>query len=118
MKDKNRRKGVRTRKQSPFGQQLIKLLADRGISIRQAAAICEVRASVVSSWCSGGVPQDLLAVQKLCRALRYDFEALLTGTSMKFNPQELELSDLFDEETAFSGLFKIEATRLVRKGKK
>ena len=101
---------------SPFAENLSRLLQDRGISVRQAAQICEVSASVVSAWCNGGAPQDLAAVQRLCRAVNYDFERLLTGSSSKLNPSEMKLTDLFDEQdAAFSGVFKIEAKRLVPK---
>lgn len=91
---------------------------ERGLNIKTIAEIAGVNHSVVMNWLNGGVPANPLAVQRLARALSLDFETLLTGTSTKLSPKEMSLSQIFNEQVdpAFSGIFKIEAKRLTRKG--
>lgn len=115
-----KRRPVRSKTATPFAANLKKLLADRQLSIRTMADIAGVKPSTLQNWLSGENPADILAVQKLARALQLDFEALLTGTSTKFDPQNVDLSQIFTEqpEPSFSGLFKIEAKRLVKKSGK
>lgn len=110
-KNKNHRKRLET----DFAKNLQKVLRERGLTLRAAAEIAGVNQSVISSWTAGSQPADLLAVQKLSQGLGVDFEWLLTGNSSQITPQALALTQIFEEEDAFSGIFRLEAKRLIRK---
>lgn len=113
--NKKRRKKV----DSPFSRNLRQVLEERGISIRAAAELCGegVSPSVISDWCNGTVPHDLRAVQRLCKSLRVSFEWLLTGEVTTVESRDLSLAEIFEEkDTGFQGIFKVSATRLVRRG--
>lgn len=112
-------KPIRKRAESPFSKNLKRILADRGISQKVAAELAGVSQSTIVDWTAGSNPTDPLAVQKLCRALKCEFEWLLTGEVSKLEIKGLSLAELFEvqDEPAFSGLFQIEAKRLKRKGK-
>lgn len=109
---------IRHRVSSPFGENLKKILKERGITLRQASRIAGVNAATLHSWEFGGAPQDLSAVLKLCQELKVNFQWLLTGTAESTNLREATLSELFEMENdpTFSGLFMIEAKRLKRRG--
>ena len=115
---KNRGKPRRKKVESPFAANLARALKERGVTIKAASALAGVAANVVTGWTSGSVPHDFAAVQRLARGLGIDFEVLLTGESSRLAAENLTLTDLFREERAFSGLFKIEAVRMVRRGRK
>jgi transcriptional regulator with XRE-family HTH domain len=85
----------RVRKQkskSPFAQNLKLVLAERGISQKGAAELADVPPSTVGDWLSGVNPTDALAVQRLCRALKCDFEWLLTGEKGRTDFGEVPLA--------------------------
>ena len=106
----------RKRVDAPFAENLKKILAERGVSIRAAAELARIPASVISSWISGGMPHDLIAVQRLSSALKVNFEFLLTGKNTQVEKTDISLSELFTEEkSGFEGIYKITATKLVRK---
>jgi transcriptional regulator with XRE-family HTH domain len=115
---KTKRKPIRTRVATPFASNLKAIMSERGLNIKMLSEIAGVNHSVVMNWLNGGVPANLMAVQRLSRALKLNFEALLTGSSTEISPKEISLSQIFNEqiEPAFSGVFKIEAKRLTRKG--
>ena len=111
-------KPARKKIQSPLAKNLKAILAERGLSQKAAAEVAGVTPATLNDWLSGAVPNDYLAVQKLCRALDCSFEWLLTGSEMKIDPKSLSLSELFESENdpSFSGIFEISARRLRRKG--
>ena len=110
--------GAKTKTKSPFAQNLKSVLSDRGITQKAAAELANVPASTIGDWLSGVMPSDPLAVQRLCRALKCDFEWLLTGAKGRTNFSEIPLSEVFDitDEPDFSGFFEISARRLRKKG--
>jgi transcriptional regulator with XRE-family HTH domain len=99
--------------ESPFAENLRQILAERELSIRGAAEICEVSVSQIHDWMQGTQCTNPMALLKLCRALKCDFQWLLTGTRGGEN-KSANLSEIFDiqPEPAFSGIFMIEAKRL------
>ncbi len=107
----------RKRIQSPFGENLKRILKEKGMTLRQAANICGVNQAVIHAWQQGGMPHDLTAVLKLCQVLKVDFQWLLTGTQGSVALKEASLSQIFDieDDPTFSGLFLLEAKKLKRK---
>lgn len=110
-------KPARKKNQSPFAKNLKAILSERGISQKAAAEMAGTNTSVVNDWCAGSQPADLISVQKLARALKVDFEFLLTGVQSRLNIQDISMTELFETEAdpTFSGVFRIEAHRLRRK---
>lgn len=110
-------KPTRKKIQSPFAKNLKLILTERGISQKAAAEIAGVTPATLNDWLAGSVPNDHLAVQKLCRALGCSFEWLLTGSDTKVESKEISMTELFDSEPdpSFSGIFEISARRLRRK---
>lgn len=115
---KNKGRPARKKIQSPFSKNLEKVLAERGISQRSAAELAGVPVATLNDWLTGTQPADLFAVQKLCRAIKCNFEWMLTGAEDHVDPRNLSLSEIFDvqDDATFSGIFQIEAKRLKRKG--
>jgi transcriptional regulator with XRE-family HTH domain len=114
-KSKSARK--RGKVEAPFAENLRRIMDERAVSLKSVATMAGVGSPVVSSWLQGSMPHDPLAVQRLARALSVDFEFLLTGESSRTDPSSISLHELFrEEQTAFSGIFRIQATRLVRRG--
>ncbi len=113
-----KKKPIRKRAESPFSKNLKSILTDRGVSQKAAAELAGVSQSTIVDWTTGSNPTDPLAVQRLCRALKCEFEWLLTGEISKAEIKGLSLSEIFDVQgdAAFSGIFQIEAKRLKRKG--
>ena len=113
----NSRQPRRKRITTPFAQNLKKILQDREVSIRGAAEICGVNQAMVHSWINGAQPHDLIAVLKLCKALKCDFQWLLTNSHPQVSIKEMSLQEIFEMENdpAFSGIFQIEAKRLKRR---
>lgn len=74
-----RKKPIRKRVDSPFAKNLKNILEERGISQRAAAEIAGVNSATINQWLSGSQPNDSMAVLKLCKGLRCDFQWLLTG---------------------------------------
>ncbi|MEK6627204.1 MAG: helix-turn-helix transcriptional regulator [Bdellovibrionota bacterium] len=111
---------ARKKVESPFAKNLKAILAERGISQTAAASIAGVSPPTVNDWLhASAAPNNLIAVQKLCRAMNCDFEWLLTGSQSKVDLKEIALTELFESEPdpSFSGIFQIEAKRLrVKKG--
>lgn len=111
---------ARKRIESPFAKNLKAILTERGISQTAAASIAGVSPATVNDWLyASAAPNNLIAIQKLCRAMNCDFEWLLTGSQSKVDLKEIALTELFESEAdpSFSGIFQIEAKRLrVKKG--
>ncbi len=109
------RKKHRRRVDSAFAKNLQRVLAERGLSLRAAAEIAGVGQSVISSWLSGAQPADINAVHRFARATGTSFEWLLTN-HVDSQVRNVHLADLFEEQDAFTGIYRIEAKRLVRRG--
>ncbi len=111
-------KPARKKIQSPLAKNLKSILAERGLSQKSAAEIANVTPATLNDWLAGSVPNDHIAVQRLCRALGCSFEWLLTGSDSRVEPKEISMAELFDSEPdpSFSGIFEISARRLRRKG--
>lgn len=111
------KKPTRKKVETPFSQNLARFLRERAITQKAAAEIAGVSVSVINSWLSGVIPQDLNAVLRLSTALNADFQHMLTGEHNKFAPKDLSLNEIFDvqDDPAFSGIFMIEAKKLKRK---
>ena len=109
-----KKRAKRRRIESPFGRILKAILAEQGITYRQAASFAGVPNSVLHAWITGGAPQDLLAVARLAKVLRCDFQMLLTGVPSEGSVPSNSLAQIFeinpDEE--LSGIFLVEAKRL------
>lgn len=104
-------------KNSVFAKNLKQILAERGISQRGAADLAKTNPSVINDWLSGAQPLNLDPIVLLCRALKCDFQWLLTGTRSELSSKELSLTELFDMQAdpMTSGIFMIEAKRLKRR---
>lgn len=115
---KPRKKPIRMKAISPFARNLKAVLAERGVSQKMAAELAGVSAPTVNDWLAGSQPTDALAVQKLCRALKISFEWALTGATSQVTGSDATLAEIFDvhDEPTFSGIFKIEAKRLKKRG--
>jgi transcriptional regulator with XRE-family HTH domain len=115
-----RKKPKRKRSEaSVFAKNLSRLLDDRGISHRVAAQMIGVSQSTFASWISGSAPNDLNKVASLAKALGVSFSYLCLGIEEHPSRDEIDLSDLYEEENvSFDGLYKIKAIRLVKKKKK
>jgi len=106
----------RSRVETPFAANLAQVLKERQLTGKAAAEICGVAPSVIADWLGGGAPANPLAVQRLATALQVSFEWLLTGTMTSVPAGSVSLAELFEEhEVGLSGIFKIEAKRLVRR---
>jgi len=113
-----KKKPARKRVNSPFAKNLKEILEERDLSQKAAAAIAEVAPATIADWLSGSMPNDPIAVQRLCKGLNCSFEWLLTGAQTTVDQKNISLSELFnfEEEPSFSGIFEISAKRLKRKG--
>src|SRR5206468_9658785 len=98
------------------GQRLRAVLKEKNITLRKAAVLAGVSASVIDSWTGGASPTDLLAVRRLCDALDVSFAWLLTGTPDK-GTHEPTLAQFFDEVPYFDGLARIRIDRLIPRKK-
>ena len=102
---------------SPFAKNLKAVLTERGVSQSAAAAIAQVSAATMHDWIySSGNPNDLISIQRLCRALNCNFEWLLTNATTPVDAKEISMAELFQSEPdpTFSGVFEISARRLTR----
>lgn len=115
-----KKKPARKRVSSPFAKNLKAILEERALNQKRAATIADVAPATIADWLSGSMPNDPLAVQRLCKGLNCSFEWLLTGANTTVNKSSISLSELFDseDEPSFSGIFEISAKRLKRKGSK
>lgn len=116
----NKKRPARKKVESPFAKNLKAILAERNISQTAAASMAGISNATFGDWLhSSNVPNNLIAVQRLCRALNVDFEFMLTNSQSKIDFKEIALTELFESESdpSFSGIFQIEAKRLrVKKG--
>jgi transcriptional regulator with XRE-family HTH domain len=102
--------------QLPFGKKLRAVMNERGLTLKQVAQIADVGVSVVQDWVSGANPHDLISVNRLAKGLGIPFSELVLGE--REVPRNFEIGELFTEDRVFSGICKVEITRLSPKGKK
>lgn len=117
MESKTKKRPRRDRN-SPLAANLKLILAERGLSQKQAASLMDISLSVLHDWLQGTSPNDPMPILKLCQALSCDFQWMLTG--IRSVPAATDnLHELFDiqDDPAFSRIFKVEAKRLKPKGK-
>ncbi len=107
----------RKKVQSPFAKNLKAILAERGLSQKAAAEMAGTSTSTINDWLASVQPTDMMCVQRLARALKIDFELLVTGSQSRIDIKDISMTELFDSEPdpSFSGIFQISATRLKRK---
>lgn len=116
MEKKNKIQPRRKRESSTFADNLKRLLTQRGISQRVAAQMAGVSASTMADWLSGTAPSDLHKVAALSKALNVSFESLCLGTHEGRPIDQIPIEEIFEEvPSEFEGIFKITASRLVRK---
>ena len=117
---KKQKRNNRKRANSPFSENLKQVLTVRKLTQRAIAELAGVQVSVVNSWMSGAVASDPIVVLKLAKALNLDYQFLMTGEYSNFKPEDLTIDQVFRSESdpAWSGIFQIEAKRLVLKSKK
>ncbi len=103
---------------SIFAKNLNRLMQERGLSHRVVVQLAGVSQSTLADWSAGSAPSDLSKVASLARALGVSFTYLCLGIEEHPSKDEIDLHDLYDEETtSFDGLYKIKAIRLTRKTK-
>lgn len=108
----------KTRKRAgptPFGKILRSLMAEKNITIRQAAEIAGVGSSTIDDWRGGALPEDYSAVKRLAGALGVSFAFLLTGEEDKRSGSALpSVAEVFDDGgQLFDGYAKITIQRLL-----
>ena len=112
-----KKRPARKRVESPFAKNLKAILAERGLSQTAAASIAGVSPATLNDWLhASAVPNNLLSIQKLCRALNCNFEWLLCDSATPTDSKEISMAELFQSEPdpTFSGIFEISARRLTR----
>lgn len=105
--------------ESPFAKNLIALMKEKGLGIRETAKLIEVSPSTLNSWRSGSPPTNFKAVQRLAEVLGTTFSFLLTGESDSWNNKQApSASEVFDSEGVwFDGYARIRIERLIPKKK-
>ena len=106
------------RKKTPFAANLVSLMEEKAICVREAAKISGVSQSTISEWRKGSHPEDYLAVKKLAKALETTLSFLLTGEDD--NKIEVPaISEVFtDGGDLFKGFAEIHIKRLIPRDKK
>ncbi len=113
----NKRGRKHSRGKTPFAQNLMRLMTERKLGVREAARIAGVSPSTLVSWRSGALPEDYLTVRKLAIKLGTTLSYLLTGIddAIASGERKLELAEVFEEgERVFDGYAKITIQRMVR----
>ncbi len=110
----------RTKAVGAFTENFNKILRERGLTVKQAAELMQLPYTTVVGFTNGAMPSSYESVSKFCTALSLDFEWLLTGKTKNFDPSQIPLDQIFQEEAtnSFSGIFKIEAKKLIPIGHK
>ena len=107
---------VRKRATSPFSKQLVRLMEERGVGVRDAARTAQVSPSTIVSWRAGALPEDYLAVKRLAKSLGVSLSYLLTGED-DTRPNGLPaVAEVFDDGgILFDGYARIKIERLIPK---
>lgn len=103
---------------TPMSKILRRLMTERGLTVRAAAAAAKVSPSTVDDWRAGAVPENYAAVKRLSLELGVSFEFLLTGEDSKAHSPS-SITEVFDDGgSIFDGYAKITIQRLIPRGKK
>lgn len=106
------KKGQTTEFQKNFNE----VLKARGLTLKMAAELAEIPLTTVAGWTEGSSPNDLAAVARFCQKLGIDMLWLCSGLKASTDLSKIPLDQLFMEEgTGWDGIFRLKATRLVRK---
>lgn len=108
----------RPREVSLFAKNLVNLMAEKKMTVRNAASIAGVGASTIVSWRSGAMPEDFRAVKKLAKAFNVSFSFLLTGEDDSKTEGLPSIQEVFDpSDFLFDGFAKITIQRLIPRKK-
>lgn len=113
---KNSRKTKREKR--PFGRLLTTLMAEKKMTLQEAADIADTTPSTVSGWRSGSAPEDFVGVQKLAHALGVSLSFLLTGVEdspRRTTPSVEEVFEVGGE--IFDGFAQISIKKLIPRKK-
>jgi transcriptional regulator with XRE-family HTH domain len=90
-------------------------MAEKRLTIRQAAEIAGVGASTIDDWRGGAFPEDYMAVKRLAKYLGVSFVFLLTGEEDQRDAASLpSITEVFEDGGAlFDGFAKITIQRLL-----
>ena len=103
----------RRRNKLPFSKNLISLMQERGITIREAAKLAGVSHSTIDSWRSGRSPEDFIAVQKLATSLGTTLSFLLTGVNDN-SYKNHTITEVFEEgEVIIDGYARLTIKKLI-----
>jgi transcriptional regulator with XRE-family HTH domain len=109
----------RPREASMLANNLIALMSQKQITVRQAAEIAGVGHTTVVNWRGGALPEDFRAVRLLAKALGVSFSFLLTGEDDTRPNGAPSVEEIFqDGGFLFDGFAKITIQRLIPKSKK
>lgn len=110
----------REKAETPFTKNFNKILRERRLSIKQVAELMGLPYTTAVGIAGGATPTDMEAISRFCTALNVDFEWLLTGKIKNFDASQIPLDQIFEEEreSSFSGIYKIEAKKLLVKVEK
>ncbi len=107
----------RAREVAPFARNLIDLMSQKNMTVREAAKIAGVGHATVVNWRGGALPEDFRAVRLLAKALGVSFSFLLTGEDDTRPDGPASMNEVFQDGGAlFDGYAKITIQRLVPKG--
>ncbi len=96
--------------------QFILRLRDREkATFRQLAEVAQCSPSIVHSWSTGSLPcESITALKRLCEHYGVPLAVSLTGSPEKGH-RSVPLDFLYQEEAVFSGLARIQITKLVER---
>jgi hypothetical protein len=99
--------------------QFILQLRDRDhATFRQLAEVAECSPSVVHAWSTGSLPcESITALKRLCEYYGVPLAVSLTGSPEK-GQSSVPLDFLYEEREVFSGLARIQITKLVERERK
>lgn len=112
----------RTRKRAgatPFAKILLSLMAEKKMTIRQAATLAGVAPSTIDDWRAGALPEDYSAVKRLAKGLGVSLSFILTGEDESRERGQLPaITEVFEDGGAlFDGYAKITIQRLIPRKK-
>jgi transcriptional regulator with XRE-family HTH domain len=101
-----------------FKVRLLRLLADRDLTLSDAANRAGIPKSTLNNWSNGTMPTDFEAIDRLAVVLGTDLPHLLLGRAPRSKAAAVTVNDLYVEgEAIFNGLCRLTITPLVaRKG--
>jgi transcriptional regulator with XRE-family HTH domain len=101
-----------------FKVRLLRLLAERDLTLSDAATKAGIPKSTLHNWTQGSTPSDFEALDRLSLVLGTDLPHLLLGRAARSKTSPVTIDDLYvPGEAIFSGLCRLTITPLVaRKG--